>query len=84
MMHIGEEIMKKIYEFKGLSKNQKKELTKNYFKSEWKNLLISYIFIILSSSKPLFSSKNGALFVLIWFSYSIVYICLYKPKRLYE
>lgn len=71
-MHIGEEIMKKIYEFKGLSKNQKKELTKNYFKSEWKNLLISYIFIILSSSKPFFSSKNGALFVLIWFTLAIL------------
>lgn len=60
--------MKKIYEFKGLSKNQKKELKKDYIKSEGLNLLFSYFFIILSSSKPFFSSKNGAIFVLIWFT----------------
>lgn len=64
--------MKKIYEFKGLSKNQKKELKKDYIKSEWQNLLISYFFIILSSSKPFFSSKNGAIFVLIWFTLAIL------------
>lgn len=64
--------MKKICEFKGLSKNQKKGLKKNYIKSEWKNLLISYFFIILSSSKPFFSSRNGAIFVLIWFTLSIL------------
>lgn len=64
--------MKKIYEFKGLSKNQKKELKKDYIKSEWKNLLFSYFFIVLSSSKPFFSSKNGAIFVLIWFTLAII------------
>lgn len=64
--------MRKIYEFKGLSKNQKKELKKDYIKSEWGNLLISYFFIILSSSKPFFSSKNGAIFVLIWFTLAIL------------
>ena len=64
--------MKKIYDFKGLSKNQKKELKKDYIKSEWMNLLISYFFIILSSSKPFFSSKNGAIFVLIWFTFAIL------------
>lgn len=60
--------MKKIYEFKGLSKNQKKELKKDYIKSEGLKLLFSYFFIILSSSKPFFSSKNGAIYVLIWFT----------------
>ena len=64
--------MKQINEFKGLSKSQKKELKKNYIKSEWKQLLISYFFIILSSSKPFFSSKNGAIFVLIWFTLAIL------------
>lgn len=64
--------MKKIYEFNGLSKIQKKKLKKDYIKSEWKNLLISYFFIILSSSKPFFSSKNGAIFVLIWFTLAIL------------
>lgn len=60
--------MKKIYELKGLSKIQKKELKKDYIKKEWKNLLISYFFIFLSSSKPFFSSKNGAIYVLLWFT----------------
>lgn len=64
--------MKKIYEFKGLSKNQKKELKQDYIKSEWKHLLVSYFFIILSSSKPFFSSKNGAIFVLLWFTLAIL------------
>lgn len=64
--------MKKIYEFKGISKNQKKKLRKEYIKREWKNLSISYLFIILSSSKPFFSSKNGAIFVLIWFTLAIL------------
>lgn len=67
--------MKKIYEFKGLSKNQKKELKKDYIKSEWRNLLFSYFFIILSSSKPFFSSKNGAIFVLIWFTLANLTCC---------
>ena len=64
--------MKNILDFKGLSKIQKKELKKLYIKTEWKNILISYIFIILSSSKPFFSSSNGAIFVLIWFTLSVV------------
>lgn len=64
--------MKKIYEFAGLSKSQKNELKKDYIKREWKNLVLSYIFIILSSSKPFFSSKNGAIFVLIWFTLAIL------------
>lgn len=64
--------MKRIYQFKGLSKEQKKELKNEYIKSEGKNLLLSYLFIVLSSSKPFFSSKNGAIFVLIWFTLSIL------------
>lgn len=64
--------MKKVYEFRGLSKNEKKELKRGYIKNEWMNLLISYVFIILSSSKPFFSSKNGAIFVLVWFSLAIL------------
>ena len=47
-------------------------MKKDYIKSEWINLLISYFFIILSSSKPFFSSKNGAIFVLIWFTFAIL------------
>ena len=64
--------MKKIYEFKGISKHQKKNIKKDYIKSKCKNILISYIFIILSSSKPIFSSKNGAIFVLISFTFAIL------------
>lgn len=64
--------MKSIIEFDGLSKVQKKELKMQYIKKEWKSILISYIFIILSSSKPFFSSNNGAIFVLIWFTLSIL------------
>lgn len=64
--------MKKIYEFVGLSKSQKNELKKDYIEREWKNFFLSYIFIILSSSKPFFSSKNGAIFVLIWFTLAIL------------
>jgi membrane protein len=64
--------MKRIYQFKGLSKEQKKKLKNEYIKSEWKNLLLSYLFIVLSSSKPFFSIKNGAVWVLIWFTLTIL------------
>lgn len=64
--------MKRVYMFKGLSKGRKTELKQNYIKSEWKNILISYVFILLSSSKPFISSKNGAIFVAVWFSLAIL------------
>lgn len=64
--------MKKIYEFNGLNKKQKILLKKDYIKSEWKNFLISYIFILLSSSKPFLSITNGAIFVFIWYTLSIL------------
>ena len=76
--------MKKIYEFEGLSKNQKKELKKDYIKRDWMNLLISYFFIILSSSKPFFSSENGAIYVLIWFTLAILLsVCAYVNQSDY-
>ena len=63
--------MKKVYMFKGYSKEEKRELKKKYIKYEWKNILFSYIFIALSSSKPINSIKNGAIYVAIWFSLAI-------------
>ena len=82
--------MKRIYQFKGLSKEQKKELKNEYIKREWRNILLSYLFIVLSSSKPFFSIKNGAVWVLIWFTLTIllsvyVYVsqkdCMKKKKK---
>lgn len=64
--------MKKIYEFNGLNRRQKNRLKKDYFAREWKNLLLSYLFIVMSSSKTVFSSKNGAIFVFIWFTLVIL------------
>lgn len=67
-----------------LVKTRKKELKKDYIKSEWKNLLISYFFIILSSSQSFFSSKNGAIFVLIWFTLVILLsVCTYVNQSDY-
>lgn len=60
--------MKKVYMFKGYSKEEKRELKKEYIKYEWKNILLSYVFIALSSSRPINSIKNGAIYVAIWFS----------------
>lgn len=83
ILGIGQ-IMKKIYEFEGLSKRCKNELIKSYIRSEWKNLFLSYIFIILSSSKPFFSSKNGAILVLIWFTLAILLsVCAYVNQSDY-
>ena len=82
--------MKRIYQFKGLSKEQKKELKNEYIKREWRNILLSYLFIVLSSSKTFFSIKNGAVWVLIWFTLTIllsvyVYVsqkdCMKKKKK---
>lgn len=82
--------MKKVYDFKGCSKEEKRELKKKYIKYEWKNILLSYIFIALSSSRPINSIKNGAIYVVIWYSLAnllsiTVYISQYDyMKRINE
>lgn len=67
----GEE--SKSMKFEGLNKRRKNELKKDYFKYECKNLLLSYIFIIFSSSTPFFSCENNAIWVLIWFTISVFF-----------
>lgn len=76
--------MKKINEFEGLSKSQKNKLIKDYIKCEYKNIIFSYAFIIFSSSKPFFSSKNGAIFVLIWYTLAnLLSVCAYVNQSDY-
>lgn len=73
-----------ICSFRGLSKTAKKKLIKEYTKNEWRNLSLSYFFIVLSSSKPFFSYKNGAVFVFIWFTLAILAtICVYIVQSNY-
>lgn len=62
----------KLYDFKGYTKQEKFGKVLEYLKQDWLNILLSYIFIFLSSSLPFFSRSNGAIYVLIW--YSIVQI----------
>lgn len=75
---------KNLGSFRGLSKSAKKKLIKEYTKNEWRNLSLSYFFIVLSSSKPFFSCKNGAIFVFIWFTLAILStICVYISQSNY-
>lgn len=59
--------MKKVYDFQGLSKNEINAAINDYFKSEWKNIVVSLIFIVASSKLEVFSVMNGAIYVLIWY-----------------
>lgn len=64
--------MKSISKFKGISKEQKKKLINQYLKIEWKNINLSYVFIALSSSCPIISCMNGAIYVAVWYSISVL------------
>ncbi|MCR4618751.1 MAG: hypothetical protein K5669_11290 [Lachnospiraceae bacterium] len=64
--------------FDGLNTVEKSKLRREYFKVEWKDILISIIFIILSSNENVFSLKNEALYVLIWFIIATLFsLCAY-------
>lgn len=59
---------KKLSDFKGYTKQEKYGKALEYLKQDWVNILLSYIFIFLSSSLPFFDRSNGAIYVLIWYS----------------
>lgn len=64
--------MKRIFQFNGISKEKKRELTRKYLQCEFKNIILSYFFIALSSSLPPISSMNGAIYVAVWYSFSVL------------
>lgn len=47
----------KVYEFAKIDKKEKRNLRKAYYWKQWFDILISYIFILISSSKPFFRLK---------------------------
>ena len=65
----------KIYEFAKINKKEKRSLRKAYYRKQWFDILISYIFIVMSSSQVFFSIKNGALWVLVWYTCSLLLSC---------
>lgn len=65
----------KVYKFAKIDKKEKRNLRKEYYRKQWFDILISYIFILMSSSKPFFSFKNGALWVLVWYTCSLSLSC---------
>lgn len=65
----------KVYEFAKIDKKEKRCLRKAYYQKQWFDILISYIFILMSSSKVFFSFRNGALWVLVWYICSLLLSC---------
>ena len=65
----------KVYEFAEISKKEKRNLRKAYYRKQWFDISISYIFILMSSNKFFFSFKNGALWVLVWYTCSLLLSC---------
>lgn len=61
---------KDVSEFTGLSKRSLKEKFREYINKEWRYIILSYIFIILSSSLPIISWRNGSIYVIVWFTIS--------------
>lgn len=62
----------KTYEFCKKDKNTRKKHFKIFLKTQGVDFLISYIFIFLSSSKQIFSPTNGAIYVFLWYTLSIL------------
>lgn len=56
--------------------NLRKRCYKEFFKEQKKDFLVSYLFIFMSSSVPVISIMNGAFWVFLWYTFSIV-IALY-------
>lgn len=50
----------------------RKQCVQEFFSKQWKDILASVIFIILSSNKRIFSLKNGALWVFLWYAISVL------------
>ncbi len=65
----------KVYEFAKIDKKEKRCLQKAYYRKQRFDILISYIFILMSSSKVFFSFRNGALWVLAWYTCSLLLSC---------
>lgn len=68
---LGGRIIKSVFEFKGISKEKKRKLVRKFLQFEWKNIILSYFFIVLSSSRPFISSMNGAIYVAVWYSFAV-------------
>lgn len=62
----------RIFEFCKKDQNTRKKHFKTFFRIQGVDFLISYIFIFLSSSKPIFSLMNGAVWVFLWYTLSII------------
>lgn len=62
----------KIYEFCKKDKSTRKKHFKTFFRIQDIDFLISYIFIFLSSGKQIFSPTNGAVWVFLWYTLSIL------------
>ena len=65
----------KVYEFAHISKKEKRKLRKAYYRKQWFDISISYLFILMSSGKAFLSLKNGALWVLVWYTCSLLLSC---------
>ena len=65
----------KVYKFAHISKKEKRKLRKAYYRKQWFDISISYLFILMSSGKAFLSLKNGALWVLVWYTCSLLLSC---------
>lgn len=63
--------------YKRLDKKEKISMYKAYLRRNKKDLAMSVFFIVCSTSTPIFSSRNGAIWVLGWYLISFV-IMLYS------
>ena len=63
------------YKIKDFYKKDRKFRIKcfnDFWESQWDDVLLSYLFIALSSSQPIFSLTNGAIWVFLWYTLSVV------------
>jgi len=63
----------KIIDFCKKDKSFRRKRIIEYIKDQRVDILVSYAFILLSSSTPFFSFTNGAIWVLLWYTLSILF-----------
>ena len=63
--------------YKRIGRKEKNNMYKAYLKGSIRDFAVSVFFIICSTSTPIFSSKNGAIWILVWYLISYV-VMLYS------
>lgn len=75
----------KVFDFYKKDKNIRRKCIGRFFKEQWDEIFISYLFILLSSGLPFFALTNGAIWVLVWYTATLLLsMCIFISQYEYN